>query len=72
MVNNHYKIGEVADLLATSIRTIRYYEEEGLLIPIRTPRGTRLYSDSHLARLKVVLRLVNLGFQLKRFDKLQK
>jgi len=65
MVNNHYKIGEVADLLATSIRTIRYYEEEGLLIPIRTPRGTRLYSDSHLARLKVVLRLVNLGFSIE-------
>ena len=70
MEKNNHKIGEVADLLATSIRTIRYYEEEGLLTPIRTPRGTRLYSDSHIARLKVTLRLAKLGFSIEGIRKI--
>jgi DNA-binding transcriptional MerR regulator len=64
MEKNSYKIGEVAELLTTSIRTIRYYEEEGLIRPIRTQRGTRIYSNNHVARLKVILRLVKLGFSI--------
>lgn len=67
---NNYKIGEVASELATSIRTIRYYEEEGLLTPIRTPRGTRLYSENHIARLKVILRLTKLGFSIEAIRKI--
>ncbi|MCU7938626.1 MAG: MerR family transcriptional regulator [gamma proteobacterium symbiont of Bathyaustriella thionipta] len=67
---NNYKIGEVASKLATSIRTIRYYEEEGLLIPTRTPRGTRLYSENHLARLHVILRLAKLGFSIEAIRKI--
>ena len=67
---NHLKIGEVASKLATSIRSIRYYEEEGLLTPIRTPRGTRLYSDKHIARLKVILRLTKLGFAIEAIRKI--
>lgn len=67
---NHYKIGEVASKLATSIRTIRYYEEEGLLTPIRTPRGTRLYSENHVTRLKVVLRLAKIGFSIGAIRKI--
>ena len=66
----NYKIGEVASKLATSIRTIRYYEEEGLLTSIRTPRGTRLYSENHIARLKVILRLTKLGFSIEAIRKL--
>ncbi len=65
MDNDNYKIGEVANKLATSIRTIRFYEEEGLLTPIRTPRGTRLYSDKHIARLRVIIRLTKLGFSIE-------
>jgi DNA-binding transcriptional MerR regulator len=65
MDKHTYKIGEVASLLSTSIRSIRYYEEEGLLNPIRTQRGTRLYSKPHIIRLKVILRLVNLRFSIE-------
>ncbi|TAM48073.1 MAG: MerR family transcriptional regulator [Gammaproteobacteria bacterium] len=60
-----YKIGEVADLLGTTIRTIRYYEEEGLLRPSRTDGGTRLYSERHVSRLKSILHLVENGFSLE-------
>ncbi len=60
-----HKIGEVAELLVTSVRTIRYYEEEGLLTPIRTERGTRLYSERHIARLRIILRLAKIGLPLE-------
>lgn len=70
MKKNNYKIGEAASLLSTSIRTIRYYEEEGLLSPVRTPRGTRFYSDNHIDRLKVILRLTKLGFSIEAIRKI--
>lgn len=65
MKNGIYKIGEVASILATSIRTIRYYEEESLVKPIRTEKGTRLYSDSHIQRLKAILNLARNGFSIQ-------
>ena len=38
------KIGDVARQLGTTARTLRYYEEQGLLTPPRTAKGTRLYA----------------------------
>jgi DNA-binding transcriptional MerR regulator len=58
------KIGEVAKTLSTSIRTIRYYEEEGLLSSIRSEGGTRLYSRRHVDRLSAILRLTNAGYSI--------
>jgi len=62
---NEYKIGEVADSLGITIRTIRYYEEEGLLQPLRTDGGTRYYHQTHISRLKSILHLANIGFSLE-------
>jgi DNA-binding transcriptional MerR regulator len=59
------KIGEVAEMLNTTVRTIRYYEEEGLLVPHRTDGGTRLYSTQHINRLKAILHLAENGFSLE-------
>lgn len=59
-----YKIGEVADFLGTTIRTIRFYEEEGLLLPLRTDGGTRLYNETHISRLRSILHLAGNGFSL--------
>lgn len=64
MPQNYLKIGEVAELLDITVRTIRYYEEEQLLEPYRTDGGTRLYSKQHLARLKAILHLTENGFSL--------
>ncbi|MCP3851392.1 MAG: MerR family transcriptional regulator [Gammaproteobacteria bacterium] len=44
MSTHFFKIGDVAEKLKTTVRTIRYYDEEGLLVPHRTG-GTRLYSE---------------------------
>ena len=60
----YFKIGDVAKLLNTTVRTIRYYEEEGLLLPHRTDGGTRLYLEHHVDRLKAILHLAENGFSL--------
>jgi len=62
---NNLKIGEVAQLLNITVRTIRYYEEEKLLEPHRTSGGTRLYTEQHLARLKAIIHLTENGFPLE-------
>jgi DNA-binding transcriptional MerR regulator len=57
-----YRIGEVAELVGTTARTIRYYEERGLLgVAGERPKGAhRLYSDSDVDRLREIVRLRDL------------
>ncbi|MFD2437070.1 MerR family transcriptional regulator [Modicisalibacter luteus] len=58
-----YTIGELARLFEITPRTIRFYEQEGLLEPER--RGqTRVYHDKDRVRLKLTLRGKRLGFSL--------
>lgn len=64
MTQQYYKIGEIAELLKVTVRTIRYYEEESLLEPHRTEGGTRLYTDQHVVRLKAIIHLTENGFSL--------
>jgi DNA-binding transcriptional MerR regulator len=64
MTSHYLKIGEVAELLDITVRTIRYYEEEGLLEPHRSKGGTRLYTEQHINRLKAILHLTENGFAL--------
>lgn len=59
-----FKIGNVADAVGTTIRAVRYYEEEGLIIPLRSEGGTRLYSQPHIDRLRAILRMTENGFPL--------
>ncbi|OPA76855.1 MerR family transcriptional regulator [Paenibacillus selenitireducens] len=52
---NNYKIEEVSKECGLTKRTIRYYEELGLLFPPeRSEGGYRLYSDKHIERLKQI------------------
>ncbi|HEX2026537.1 MAG TPA: MerR family transcriptional regulator [Nitriliruptorales bacterium] len=61
-----YQIGEVADRVGLSLRTVRYYEEVGLVEPSgRTPGGFRLYTDDDVARLHLIKRMKPLGFTLE-------
>lgn len=58
-----YAIGELARLFEVTPRTIRFYEQEGLLEPER--RGqTRIYHEKDRVRLKLTLRGKRLGFSL--------
>ena len=58
------KIGKVAKQLGITTRTIRFYEEEGLLEPLRSLKGTRLYSEEHVRKLRVIKELRDLGIPL--------
>lgn len=59
------QIGEVATRTELSLRTIRHYEETGLVIPsARSQGGFRLYTESDVARLMVIRRMKPLGFTL--------
>jgi DNA-binding transcriptional MerR regulator len=60
------QIGELAKQTGLSIRTLRYYDEIGLLVPShRTEAEYRLYSEGDIARLQQILSLRQLGFALK-------
>jgi MerR family transcriptional regulator, copper efflux regulator len=64
-------IGELAERTGLSLRTIRHYDEIGLLKPSgRTEGGFRLYTGSDLERLLVIRRMKPLGFSLDEMAEL--
>lgn len=68
---NHMQIGEVAERTGLSLRTIRYYEEVGLVLPSARSQGRfRLYTDSDIARLVLVRRMKPLDFSLEEMGDL--
>lgn len=62
----YLQIGEAAERLQLTQRTLRYYEEKGLLNPpTRMEGGFRLYSDEDMERIQRILQLKELlGFSL--------
>ncbi|GGS45489.1 MerR family transcriptional regulator [Planobispora rosea] len=64
-------IGEVAELTGLSLRTIRHYEEVGLVpASARSQGGFRLYTAADVARLMVIRRMKPLGFTLEQMGEL--
>ncbi|HYH39033.1 MAG TPA: MerR family DNA-binding transcriptional regulator [Azospirillum sp.] len=58
-----YTIGELADEFGLTLRTIRHYEDEGLLAPARDGMS-RVYGHRDRARLVLICRGKRLGFSL--------
>lgn len=59
------QIGAVAQLVDLSLRTVRHYEEAGLVRPVaRTAGGFRLYDRDTVARLLLIKQMKPLGFTL--------
>lgn len=70
--NDTYSIGEIAQLAKLTQRTIRYYEEIGLLNSIkRLEGGKRIYTNEDLRRLKFIKRLKVLGLSLSEMKELE-
>ena len=68
----YYKIGQLANLVALSPRTIRYYEEIGLLNSIkRLEGGKRVYTDQDYQRLRFIKKLKHLGLSLAEMHELE-
>jgi len=60
-----YTISAVAEQYSLHPQTLRMYEREGLLKPSRSEGNTRLYTDTDLARLELILSLTrDLGVNL--------
>lgn len=57
MDEKNRKIGQAAELLGTSTRTLRYYEELGLVQSRRSKSGTRYYQEDDIRRLSAILSL---------------
>ena len=61
----HMTVGQLAKRMGTTVRTLQYYDLEGLLPPSgETYGGRRLYSDKDLVRLHQIQSLKYLGFSL--------
>jgi MerR family copper efflux transcriptional regulator len=59
-------IGELAEMTGLSLRTIRHYDEVGLLpATARTDGGFRVYSEDDSERLMVIKQMKPLGFSLE-------
>jgi DNA-binding transcriptional MerR regulator len=63
MSTRTWTIGELAEEFSTTLRTIRFYEDRGLLTPERIGT-TRIFHDRDRVRLQLILRGKRLGFTL--------
>ena len=64
------RIGEVARGAGVSVRAVRYYEEQGLLIPERSPSGQRLYRQDAIARVRFFQQMYAAGLTSQRITEL--
>jgi DNA-binding transcriptional MerR regulator len=55
------RIGDLATRTGVSVRSLRYYEEQGLLSSTRSPSGQRHYTDDEIARVTFIQRLYAAG-----------
>ncbi len=60
-----YVISVAAELAGVHPQTLRIYERKGLLDPVRTPGGSRRFSDRDLARLRRIQELTGEGLNLE-------
>lgn len=64
-------IGELAERTALSLRTIRHYDQIGLLVPSgRSEGGFRLYTEDDCDRLLLIRRMKPLGYSLEQMGDL--
>jgi DNA-binding transcriptional MerR regulator len=57
-----YRIDELAQLAATTVRNVRVYQDRELLAPPRRDGRVGIYTDAHLARLRLIGQLLRRGY----------
>ena len=71
VVEDLRQIGSVAEETGLSLRTIRYYEEVGLVVPAqRSAGGFRMYSGDDVRRLKLIMLMKPLDISLAQMAEL--
>lgn len=64
------RIGEVAREAGVSVRAVRYYEQQGLLIPERSPSGQRLYRQNTVTLVRFFQQMFAAGLTSRRIAEL--
>jgi len=64
------KVGELARKTGKTVRALRLYEELGLLAPLRSEGGFRLYGPDEVARVYWIAKLQDMGFSLHQIQTL--
>jgi DNA-binding transcriptional MerR regulator len=57
-----YRIDELARLAETTVRNVRVYQDRGLLAPPRRDGRVGIYTDAHLARLRLISQMLKRGY----------
>ena len=66
------RIGELAGMLGTTTKTLRFYEKIGLLEhPSRTKSGYRLYGQSQISKARFVIGLRRIGLSIDELQQLE-
>ena len=65
-----FTISQLAEKFDISTRTIRFYEEKGLIAPRRSKGNQRIYSKRDRARLKLILRGKRFGYSLDEISEM--
>jgi DNA-binding transcriptional MerR regulator len=65
-------VREAAERLEVTARTLKYYEEMGLVVPTRSEGRYRLYTEDDIARFARIFRLRSLGFSLQAITEMLK
>jgi MerR family transcriptional regulator/heat shock protein HspR len=64
-----YMISVAAELAGVHPQTLRVYEQRRLIEPERTPKGTRLYSDENVEKLRRIQELTDEGMNLSGVER---
>jgi len=64
------RIGELSARTGVSARSIRYYEEQGLLVSMRTASGQRIFPEAAVERVRLIQWLFDAGLSSKRMYEL--
>jgi DNA-binding transcriptional MerR regulator len=64
------RIGELAARTDVSVRSLRYYEEQGLLTSSRSASGQRHYTEAEVERVRFIQRLYTAGLSSRTISEL--
>jgi DNA-binding transcriptional MerR regulator len=69
-MDRHLSPAETARLFGISVKALRLYEQRGLLMPLRSESGWRVYGPDRIGRLHQILALKHLGLSLARIGEI--
>ncbi|MGW3497500.1 MerR family transcriptional regulator [Streptomyces sp. NPDC001020] len=64
------RIGELSRRAGVSVRSLRYYEEQNLLHPLRQPSGYRVYDEADVTRVQRIQALYAAGLSSRKIERI--